>query len=94
MQQLGAPGRFDDEKLRSTLSTLVTGPALTFDGHRLRYPFTLRPTVWRHVLAVATKWQSDVLELYILTSVTLLDVHQAGLLGGASAGRMFRPSLH
>ncbi|KDO22639.1 hypothetical protein SPRG_22297 [Saprolegnia parasitica CBS 223.65] len=173
MQRLGAPGRFNDECLRSTLSTLVTGPAPTLDGHRLRRalldavhrqwslqdtkgsnPYALRSTVWRHVLAVATKhwaaenvplgfvscdllgspvllrrnhmsvffpattsilgdrpatiadlydsillptfaalptasyyaslerqWQSDVLELDVVTSVTLLDVVHAGLLG-------------
>ncbi|KDO26876.1 hypothetical protein SPRG_07590 [Saprolegnia parasitica CBS 223.65] len=58
-------------------------------------PYTLRSsTVWRHVLAVAAKWQSDVLELDVMTSVTLLDVVQAGLSGDASAGRMSRPSLH
>ncbi|KDO19581.1 hypothetical protein SPRG_15082 [Saprolegnia parasitica CBS 223.65] len=79
MQRLGAPGRFNDECLRSTLSTLVTGPAPTLDGHRLRRalldavhrqwslqdtkgsnPYTLRSTVWRHVLAVATKhWAAE-----------------------------------
>ncbi|EQC26693.1 hypothetical protein SDRG_15478 [Saprolegnia diclina VS20] len=79
MQRLGAPGRFNDECLRLTLSTLVTGPAPTLDGHRLRRalldavhrqwslqdtkgsnPYALRSTVWRHVLAVATKhWAAE-----------------------------------